>query len=296
MIKSIGFIGLGNMGKPMALNLVKQGFTLTVFDLVEAPVQELAVAGATAAADVNTAITGVDLVITMLPSGQHVESLYLGENGIIAQLKHAPLIIDCSTISPESARKVASAAHEKGLTMLDAPVSGGTAGAAAGTLTFITGGDVAAMERARPVFEAMGKKLFHAGPSGAGQVAKIANNMLLAIHMIGTSEALNLGVQNGLDPKVLSEIMLNSSGKNWSLELYNPYPGVMEKAPASNDYQGGFMVDLMNKDLGLAMEAALKSHASTPLGALAKSLYEMHAHNGQGKRDFSSIIQILGRQ
>lgn len=281
------------MGKPMALNLARKGYSLKVFDIMSAPVQELVAAGAQAAPDALGATQGVDLVLTMLPSGLHVEGLYLGEQGLIQRISHRPLIIDCSTISPESARKVAQAAAEKGLTMLDAPVSGGTAGAAAGTLTFIVGGDHSAMESARPVFEAMGKKLFHAGASGAGQVAKIANNMLLAIHMIGTAEALTLGVQNGLDPAVLSEIMINSSGRNWSLELYNPYPGVMENAPASKGYQGGFMVDLMNKDLGLAMEAAMKSHSSTPLGALAKNLYEIHAHQGKGRKDFSSIIELL---
>ncbi|PID43999.1 MAG: 3-hydroxyisobutyrate dehydrogenase [Gammaproteobacteria bacterium] len=293
-MKKIGFIGLGNMGKPMALNLVKKGFELRVFDIQPDPVAELVTAGACAADSVADVLTGADLIISMLPSGHHVENLYLGEQGILNNLTHQPLLIDCSTIAPDSSRKVAEAAGQKQLVMLDAPVSGGTAGATAGTLTFIVGGKPEALEQARPVLEAMGKKCFHAGQEGAGQVAKIANNMLLAIHMTGTSEALNLGIKNGLDPKVLSEIMANSSGNNWSLEFYNPYPGIMENAPSSNEYQGGFMVDLMNKDLGLAMEAALDSKSAVPLGALAKSLYEIHSKNGNGGLDFSSIIKMLG--
>ncbi len=273
---NIGFIGLGNMGGPMALNLVKAGYQLKVFDLVPAALKRLAEEGAAVMPSAIDAANDVDVLITMLPSSPHVQKLYLGESGLLNNLAGQPLIIDCSTIAPEAAREVSKAASKRGLEMLDAPVSGGVAGAEAGSLTFIVGGDSHALERGRPLFEVMGKNIFHAGDHGAGQVAKICNNMLLAIHMIGTAEALQLGVNNGLDPSVLSNIMNKSSGNNWSLELYNPYPGVMENVPASREYEGGFLVDLMSKDLGLAMEAMLSSKSSTPMGSLAKSLYTLH--------------------
>lgn len=289
----IAFIGLGHMGGPMAANLIKAGYTLKVFDLVPASVQAAVALGAEAAPNALHAVMEADIVISMLPASQHVEALYLGEGRLVHAIDPGALILECSTISPEVARKVHAAAKARGIAMLDAPVSGGTAGAAAGTLTFILGGEAAALERARPVLEAMGKNLFHAGAAGAGQVAKIANNMLLAVHMIGTAEALNLGVANGLDPKVLSDIMRVSSGGNWSLEKYNPWPGVMDSVPASRDYEGGFGVDLMLKDLGLAMEAALAAKASTPLGATARSLYALHSGLGKGGLDFSSIQQLL---
>ncbi len=293
-MKRIGFIGLGHMGAPMAANLQQAGYRLCVFDLAREAMTPLIQAGATAAASASEAAAGAEVVISMLPSSPHVERLYLGEQGILARLDPQTLIIDCSTIAPQTARQVAREAHKRGLQMLDAPVSGGVAGAQAGTLTFIVGGEAAVVEQARPLFMAMGKNLFHAGDSGAGQVAKICNNMLLAIHMLGTAEALQLGVNNGLDPKVLSDIMLKSSGRNWSLELYNPYPGVMENVPAARRYEGGFMVDLMHKDLGLAQEAALHSQSATPLGALAKNLYALHAMNGHGALDFSSVQRLFG--
>jgi 3-hydroxyisobutyrate dehydrogenase len=289
----IAFIGLGHMGGPMAANLIKAGHTLKVFDLVPASVQAAVALGAEAAPNALHAVMEADIVISMLPASQHVDALYLGEGRLVHAIKPGALILECSTISPEVARKVHAAAKARGIAMLDAPVSGGTAGAAAGTLTFILGGEAAALDRARPVLEEMGKNLFHAGAAGAGQVAKIANNMLLAVHMIGTAEALNLGVANGLDPKVLSDIMRVSSGGNWSLEKYNPWPGVMDGVPASRDYEGGFGVDLMLKDLGLAMEAALAAKASTPLGATARSLYALHSGQGKGGLDFSSIQQLL---
>ncbi|MCL6417224.1 3-hydroxyisobutyrate dehydrogenase [Aestuariirhabdus sp. Z084] len=289
----IGFIGLGHMGGPMAKNLVAAGHELKVFDLVPSAVQSLVEAGASAVSTASDAAVDVEVLISMLPASQHVEGLYLGESGLLGSINQQTLVIDSSTIAPESARKVATAAIEKGITMIDAPVSGGTAGAAAGTLTFIVGGDNKALERARPVLENMGKNIFHAGDSGAGQVAKICNNMMLAVLMAGSAEAIQLGVANGLDAKVLSDIMQKSSGRNWALELYNPYPGVMESVPASNDYQGGFGVDLMAKDLGLAMEAALQTRSSTPMGTLARSLYAMHSAKGNGSLDFSSIQKLF---
>ena len=292
----IGFIGVGNMGGPMACNLMKAGHQVKVFDLSAALVQAMVEQGAQEAASAIDAASGVDVFISMLPSGQIVEDLYLHQTRLLDHLETSTLVIDCSTIAPESAINVAKAAQHKGITTLDAPVSGGVGGAKAGTLTFIVGGDKAAFDRAEPVLRCMGKNVFHAGNHGAGQIAKICNNMLLAVHMIGTAEALQLGVDNGLDPAVLSQIMLQSSGRNWSLELYNPWPGVMPNVPASNDYNGGFQVNLMNKDLGLALEAALHSHSATPMGALAKSLFELHGAKGFGKKDFSSIQKLFEKQ
>lgn len=290
---NIGFIGLGHMGGPMAKNLVAAGHRVKVFDLVEEAVAPLVDAGAAASASAQDAATDIEVLISMLPASQHVESLYLGEQGVLETIDTSTLIIDCSTIAPETARTVAAVAAGKGLTMIDAPVSGGTAGAANGTLTFIVGGSEEAVASATPVLENMGKNIFRAGDSGAGQVAKICNNMLLAVLMSGTAEAIQLGVANGLDPKVLSDIMQKSSGRNWALELYNPYPGVMGSVPSSNDYQGGFGVDLMAKDLGLAMESSLQSRSATPMGALARSLYAMHSSKGAGKLDFSSIQKLF---
>ncbi|WP_431687783.1 3-hydroxyisobutyrate dehydrogenase [Hahella sp. NBU794] len=292
-MKTIGFIGLGHMGGPMAHNLLKAGFELRVFDLVKDAVSAAEKAGANACGSALEAAQGVDAVITMLPASEHSEAVYLGENGLLNQLSERPLLIDCSTIAPETSRRIAAEASKKGFAMLDAPVSGGTAGATAGTLTFIIGGSPQDLEKAQPALSAMGKNLFHAGDHGAGQAAKICNNMLLAVHMIGTAEALQLGVNLGLDPKVLSDIMLKSSGRNWSLELYNPYPGVMENAPAGREYEGGFAVNLMNKDLGLALEAAIQSRSSTPMGGLAKSLYQAHSRQGSGQLDFSSIQKLF---
>ncbi|WP_298016383.1 3-hydroxyisobutyrate dehydrogenase [uncultured Castellaniella sp.] len=292
MSSTIGFIGLGHMGGPMAQNLLKAGHALKVFDLVPAALKAATQAGATAVASAAEAVAGVDLVVTMLPASRHVEGLYLGENGLLKAIARNTLVLECSTIAPESARKVSKAAAEHGIRMLDAPVSGGTGGAAAGTLTFIVGGAAADLEAAAPYLQVMGKNIFHAGDAGAGQVAKICNNMLLGILMAGTAEALALGVANGLDPKTLSDIIAKSSGRNWATELYNPWPGVMDHAPASHDYEGGFGVDLMLKDLGLAAEASMLSRATTPLGELARNLYALHSTQGHGKLDFSSILKL----
>lgn len=289
----IAFIGLGNMGGPMALNLLKAGHAVQAFDLSKPACDRLAAEGLPIAASAADAVRGAQAVISMLPASQHVESLYLGDAGLLKQLNPGTLVIDCSTIAAASAQKVAQAAAALGLPSIDAPVSGGTGGAIAGTLTFMVGGDDAALALARPLLEKMGANIFHAGSAGAGQTAKICNNMLLGILMIGTSEALALGVANGLDPKVLSEIMRRSSGGNWALEKYNPMPGVMEAAPASKGYAGGFGTDLMLKDLGLAQENATAVKASTPLGGLARSLYAAHSLGGQGALDFSSVIRLF---
>ena len=289
----VGFIGLGNMGGPMAINLAKAGHEVSVFDLSSDAMNSVAQHGATPTARANEAATDKDFVVTMLPAGKHVKMVYLGENGLLSVVNKDTLLIDSSTIDADSAKTVAKQASEQGIAFMDAPVSGGVAGAAAGTLSFICGGSEQHFERAKTVLDNMGKNIFLAGDVGAGQIAKICNNMLLSVLMAGTSEALKMGIDNGLDPSVLSDIMLKSSGRNWCLELYNPVPGVMESTPASNDYQGGFMVDLMLKDLGLAAQAAQMSKSSTPLGAMAQSLYSMHSNGGNGTKDFSSIIEMF---
>ncbi|MCA0892750.1 3-hydroxyisobutyrate dehydrogenase [Microbulbifer agarilyticus] len=295
-MKKVAFIGLGNMGGPMAANLVKAGFSVTAFDLSEAMLESAVANGCAKADSALAAIENTDVVVSMLPSGEAVRALYLGVHGLIQVMRPEVLLIDCSTIAANDARQVIAAAGERGIAAVDAPVSGGTAAAAAGTLSFMCGGEDGAVASARPVLEAMGANIFHAGPAGSGQVAKICNNMLLAIHMIGTAEALQLGVDNGLDPAALSEIMRASSGGNWSLEKYNPYPGVMEGVPASRDYNGGFSVALMLKDLGLAMDTAAGSASSTPLGALAKNLYQLHGGDAVNSAlDFSSIQNLFRR-
>ncbi|MFU2508918.1 3-hydroxyisobutyrate dehydrogenase [Pseudoalteromonas sp. ASV78] len=296
MSLSIGFIGLGNMGGPMAANLVKAGHQVKVFDLNQSVVNALANNGAIAANDAKHCATDVDVLISMLPASKHVKLLYLGDTGLVHVLAKTTLVIDCSTIDAASAREVGAELSEHGIAFVDAPVSGGVAGATAGTLTFIVGGGDEQFAKAQPVLADMGKNIFHAGDIGAGQVAKICNNMLLSILMAGTSEALQMGINNGLDAKVLSDIMTASSGRNWTLELYNPCPGVMDTAPASNDYKPGFMVDLMAKDLGLAMEAAQQSNSSTPMGSMAKNLYTMLQHQGAGSEDFSAIFKLFSKE
>ena len=289
----VAFIGLGNMGGPMAKNLIKAGHEVTVFDLMPAACADLQQSGAAVAASAAEAVAGKEYVISMLPAGKHVAATYLGDDGLLARLDSSTTVLDCSTIDAETARTVGEAASAAGISFMDSPVSGGVAAAAAGTLAFMCGGGAEAFARAKIILADMGKNIFHAGPAGAGQVAKGCNNMLLAIHMIGSCEALEMGARNGLDPAVLSEIMLASSGRNWSLEVYNPYPGVMENAPASNDYKPGFMVDLMAKDLGLALGIAEQSGVDNRMGKLAQSLYEQHQQKGNGQRDFSSILEQM---
>ena len=295
----IAFIGLGNMGAPMAINLVKAGHSVKVFDLSADALARVKAEGGHTASSAQDAATGAEVVVSMLPASQHVEALYLGKDGapgLLATISKGALIIDSSTIAATSSQKVAQAASAAGIGFIDAPVSGGTGGAIAGTLTFMVGGSDVDLERARPLLEKMGANIFHAGAVGAGQTAKICNNMLLGILMVGTSEAIALGVANGLDPKVLSEIMRRSSGGNWALEKYNPFPGVHENAPASKGYAGGFGTDLMLKDLGLAQENAINTKSSTPLGGMARAVYAAHSLAGHGGEDFSSVIKMLQKK
>lgn len=292
---TIAFIGLGHMGGPMAANLAKVGYTVRAFDLVPAALDAARAAGVEVASSAVDAVRDAQVVISMLPASRHVEGLYLGANGILPAIADGALVIDCSTIAPEMARKVETAAAARALAMLDAPVSGGTAGAAAGTLTFIVGGDAAALERARPVLSAMGKNIFHMGGAGAGQVAKLCNNMALGVIMAVTGEAIALGVAHGLDAKVLSQMMAVSTSRSWATEVCNPWPGVLENAPAARGYEGGFGNDLMLKDLGLAAEAAMGVGASIPLGELARNLYAMNSQAGRGRLDFSSVVALLAK-
>lgn len=295
-METIAFIGLGNMGRPMAENLIRAGYKVHAYDVTTDAVIALEKLGAKACRTIEQAVDKVDVVVTMLPAGAHVREVYFGQGsshaGVLDRVADDTLLIDSSTIDPETARCVATAATSKGLEFVDAPVSGGVAGAQAGTLTLIVGGSNKGFTEAERILKHMGKNIFHAGSAGSGQMGKICNNLMLGILMSGTCEALSLGIDNGLDPKVLSNIMLQSSGRNWALELYNPCPEVMPNAPASNRYRPGFMSKLMLKDLGLGMEAAALSRSSVPMGALARNLYAFHNANGNELLDFSSLFEF----
>jgi 3-hydroxyisobutyrate dehydrogenase len=288
----IGFIGLGHMGNPMVRNLLKHGHTVKVFDLVPELVQKLTALGCEAATSAGKCAADVDVVITMLPSSPHVRRVYQDAYGVLASAAPGTLVIDSSTIDPQTSREVALDAHGKGLVMVDAPVSGGTGGAEAGTLTFMVGGGVNEYERAKPILQCMGKNIVHCGGAGNGQVAKICNNMMLAIEMIATAEGMSLAAKLGMDPKVFAGIANTSSGRCWSSDTYNPYPGVIDTAPASRGYTGGFGADLMLKDLTLVTEAAKAAKQPVVLGAAAQQLYQMHSTMGNGALDFSSIIKL----
>ena len=292
----IAFIGLGHMGAPMARNLLKAGHSLVVFDVVQKNLDALTGAGAVAAKSAKDAAAKAELVITMLPSSPHVKSVYLSEDGVLAGVAKGTTLIDSSTIDPHTAREVIAAAAAHGNPMADAPVSGGTGGAEAGTLTFMVGGEADVFERIAPVLRQMGKNIVHCGAAGTGQVAKICNNMILGISMIAVSEAMNLGAALGIDPKVLAGIVNTSSGRCWSSDTYNPYPGVMENVPASRGYTGGFGADLMLKDLGLATDAAKMSKQPVMMGALAQQLYQTLSAQGAGAQDFSAVIKLYKKQ
>jgi 3-hydroxyisobutyrate dehydrogenase len=289
---NIAFIGVGNMGGPMARNLLKADHAVTAFDVSAAVLAPVVEAGARQAGSANDAVGSADVVVTMLPAGQHVRSVYL-DNGILQAAKKGAVLIDCSTIDIDSARAVHAAAKDAGFDFLDAPVSGGVGGAEAGTLTFMCGGSEQAFERAKPVLEKMGKRIVLAGGAGAGQAAKICNNMLLAISMIGTCEAFVLAEKLGLDPQKLFDIASTSSGQCWSLTTYCPVPGPVPTAPSNRGYTGGFATALMLKDLKLAQAAAQSSGAPTPLGAEAAQLYALFAAKGHSGVDFSGIIRML---
>jgi 3-hydroxyisobutyrate dehydrogenase len=289
----VGFIGLGNMGGPMAANLVKAGHEVTGFDLSRTVLDAFAKAGGKAAATVAAAASEAEIVITMLPAGPHVRLVYAGEGGVLGAARQDALLVDCSTIDVDTARAVTEAAGKRGFDMLDAPVSGGVGGAAAGTLTFMVGGSAAGFAKARPVLEGMGKTIVHAGPAGNGQAAKICNNQILGISMIAVCEAFALADRLGLDRQRLFDISSKSSGQCWSMTSYCPVPGPVPSSPANRDYQAGFTADMMLKDLKLAQQAAQAAGAATPLGAAAAALYQMLSNSGRGAKDFSVIFQLL---
>ncbi len=289
----IGFIGLGNMGGPMAANLVQAGHGVAGFDLSPAALDALRAAGGTVAATAAEAAKGAGVVITMLPAGQHVRAVLTGPDGLLPQLLPGTLLIDCSTIDVETARAVADAAAAQGCAMLDAPVSGGTVGASAGTLTFMVGGEADAFARAQDVLGAMGKTIVHAGPAGAGQAAKLCNNLILGITMLGVSEAFALADKLGLSAQSLFDISSKSSGQCWSLTSYCPVPGPVPSSPANRDYQPGFAAALMLKDLTLAMEAAKSAGAAGVLGEQARAAYARLCDAGMGGNDFSVAARAL---
>jgi 3-hydroxyisobutyrate dehydrogenase len=286
----IGFVGLGHMGNPMARNLLKHGHALKIYDVVPELVKKLAAEGCEVATSAADCARGVEVVITMLPSSPHVRTVYLGEYGVLQGAAPGTPLIDSSTIDPLTAREVAMDAKAKNCPMVDAPVSGGVGGAEAGTLTFMVGGEVRDFEAAKPILQAMGKNIVHCGGIGNGQVAKICNNMMLAIEMIATAEGMTLAAQLGMDPRVFAAIVNTSSGRCWSSDTYNPYPGVLENVPASRGYAGGFGSDLMLKDLTLVTDAAKTARLPVMLGALAQQIYQKHSIDGHGGKDFSSVI------
>ncbi|MBI3504733.1 MAG: 3-hydroxyisobutyrate dehydrogenase [Proteobacteria bacterium] len=284
---TIAFIGLGNMGGPMARNLVKAGHALRGFDMVEKNVEA---AGATPCKSAAEAVKGAEIVVTMLPAGPHVRSVY---DEILPVASKGTLLADCSTIDVDTARAVAKKAEGYGLDMVDAPVSGGTGGAEAGTLTFMVGGSAKAFERAQPLLAHMGKTIVHAGGPGNGQAAKICNNMILGISMVAVAEGFSLAEKLGLDAQKLFDISSKSSGQCWSMTTYCPVPGPVPTSPANRDYKPGFTADMMLKDLKLAQAAAQSAGQSTPLGAAAQSLYALMTASGRGGLDFSAIIKML---
>jgi 3-hydroxyisobutyrate dehydrogenase len=289
---NIGFIGLGNMGLPMALNLLKAGHAVAGNDVMPKGMEALAAAGGKAAKSLAAAAQS-EIVVTMLPAGQQVREVYLGANGILAQAKKGTLFIDSSTIDVETARAVAAEAEKRGMPMIDAPVSGGVGGAQGATLTFMVGGPAPAFEKAKPILEKMGKTIVHAGGAGAGQAAKICNNMILGVSMIAVSEAFVLAEKLGLDKQKLFDISSKSSGQCWSMTSYCPVPGPVPASPANRDYQAGFTAAMMLKDLKLAQAAAKSAGAKTALGAEAAAIYDRYVGAGEGGRDFSGIIRFI---
>ncbi|EGC29496.1 3-hydroxyisobutyrate dehydrogenase [Dictyostelium purpureum] len=293
---TVGFIGLGNMGAHQAANLIKKGHNLMVFDLSKDNVNKLKEKGASVASSPAELAKNCDVIVTMLPASKHVKGVYCGENGILSTVKPGTLLLDSSTIDPETAREVSKIASEHKATMLDCPVSGGTGGAEAGTLTFMVGGSESDFNKAKPYLECMGKNIVHCGGVGTGQVAKVCNNLVLGISMVGVSEAMNLGVKLGMDPKKLAGIFNTSSARCWSSELYNPCPGVLENSPASRGYTGGFGSALMNKDLGLAVDSAKSIGEPLPLGNSAHQVYTLLVAKGEGNKDFSVVYDFLNKR
>jgi 3-hydroxyisobutyrate dehydrogenase len=289
----IGFIGLGNMGLPMARNLVKAGHIVTGYDINGAASDKLAAAGGVAATARNMACMGADVIVTMLPSGKDVREVYLMQGGILASAPDGALLIDASSVDVDSARAVAAAAQVNEMAMIDAPVSGGVAAAESGTLTFMVGGSVRSFERAKPILEAMGDTILHAGDAGDGQAVKICNNMILGVSMIAVSEAFLLAEKLGIKPQTLFDIASKASGECWAMTSYCPVPGPVPSSPANRDYQAGLAAAMMLKDLQLAHQAAKALGAKSPIGAAATALYGLYVEQGGAQSDFSGIIRFL---
>ncbi|XP_033732156.1 3-hydroxyisobutyrate dehydrogenase, mitochondrial-like [Pecten maximus] len=290
---TVGFIGLGNMGNHMARNLINKGHKLLVFDVSQTATDGLRAAGADVASCPAEVAAGAKKIVTMLPETQHVDAVYSGEKGIFSQVQDGSLLIDSSTIDPATSQAMAITAKGHNSVYVDAPVSGGVNAARDSVLTFMVGSPEESFENVKALLDCMGKNVVHCGAVGTGQAAKICNNMLLAVSMIGTSEAMNLGTRLGLEPKMLAKILNMSSGRCWSSEVYNPYPGVLEGVPSSNNYQGGFGTALMTKDLGLAQSAATVTKSAIPLGGLAHQIYRTMTNNGFATKDFSSALKFL---
>ena len=292
-MSNIAFIGLGNMGSDMCANLAKAGHQVRAFDLNPQCVENAVEAGALATTSIAQCVSDAEYVITMLPAGKHVHAVYFDDDGVLAHTDNGALLIDCSTIAVDEARSAGTQALQKQFRSLDAPVSGGVAAANAGTLTFMVGGESADFQRATPILEAMGKNVFHAGPSGNGQAAKTANNMLLGISMIATSEAFNLAEKLGLDAETFFNISSKASGQCWSMTSYCPAPGPVPTSPANNDYEPGFAVAMMLKDLRLAQDAATGAKAAIPFGEQAERLYAQLDEQGLAHKDFSVVMRHL---
>ncbi|XP_003705035.2 3-hydroxyisobutyrate dehydrogenase, mitochondrial isoform X1 [Megachile rotundata] len=292
----VGFIGLGNMGSHMARNLLKKGYKLVVYDVNESAMSNLTKAGADKASNTAELAKDVDVVVSMLPSNQHVLDVYDIKNGLLSSAKRDTLLIDSSTIDPFVSQTVAKNAGEVGARFVDCPVSGGVNAAKDGTLTFMVGGSKENFQLAESFLKSMGSRVVHCGDVGMGQAAKLCNNMILAISMIGTAEAFHLGQKLGLDPKVLADIVNSSTGRCWSSELYNPVPGLLDNVPSSKNYEGGFGAALMSKDLGLVQSAAIKAETAIPLGSLAHQIYRTIVSHGFAKKDFSFVYQFLKGQ
>ena len=295
MIEKIAFIGVGNMGGPMAKNLLKSGKEIKVFDVSNLMLEKAKEKGLEVATNIKDLISKeISIVITMLPEGKHSKEIYLGDNGIINKVTKDCLLIDCSTIDIETSKEIGKAATDKRIMMIDAPVSGGVMGAQKAALNIMVGGSKEAFDRALPVLNTMGKNIYHAGEIGSGNGAKICNNMSLGITMIAASESLMLAKRLNIDIKKVHEIMKNASGNSWPISVYPPLPGLIEGTPSNNNYRPGFSAGMMNKDLKLANECARSVNAETPLGKMALQIYSKFCEDGNDSKDFSAISKVIG--
>jgi 3-hydroxyisobutyrate dehydrogenase len=290
---NVAFIGVGAMGRPMLANVLKKGFTATVYDIVPAALDAAVKLGAKGAPSAAEAAKAGDIVVTIVPSASHVEAVYLGKGGVLDGVASGRLCVDMSTVDPATSRKVADAAKGKGVRFIDAPVSGGVGGAEAGTLAIMIGGDAKDVEEARPVLAAMGANLIHCGPVGAGEVAKLCNNLIAGVAAVAVSEAFRIAEGFGVDPKILTDVISKSSGNTWVMDKAHPVPGIVPAAASSRDYAPGFTTDLMAKDLGLAVNAARQLRVPVAVAPMAQQVLRMASSHGFGRKDFTSVYQFL---